>query len=214
MDEGERIFTYTDPVALMDERVPPEFLFKLQQCVLNVYPKAHKNAMAHESGLYSYMVGHERYALLEAALCNINYPNVSVRIRHIRGLFRVSQVVINGVLFTASSNIVDDKLPRPAHFRELLSLCTVIETPHLFGLERQVETGFEDVDLYGILCHGKDKENPTVPAFVGIQFPDRAYQNITGRVDLLQRFPLATEVPTVETQIKPEVRIKPKRINE
>ena len=215
MDDDSSKTDKIDPVAFMDERVPPEFLRKLLQCVTSVYPKADRESAEHDSGQRAYLYGHFRYAYLENALMNINHPGVKVRIRHIRGLFRISQVIINGVLFTASSNLYDDRLPREAHFRKVLALHTTVNSDSpIFNIERQVEEGMEDVELYGIIVHGKDKSDLSSPAFVGIQFPNRPYSKILGYVDLIKRFPVSVETPEVETEIKPEVRIKAKRINE
>lgn len=205
----------SNPVAFFDERVPPEFLRKLLLCVTETYPKAHREAVGHESGQSAYLFGHFRYVHLENALRNLNYPGIEVRVRHIGNLYRIAQVVINGVLLTASSNIYDDRLPRRAHFRELLARHTMAESASMiFDLERQVEKGMEDIELYGIICHGKNRSDLATPAFVGIQFPDRPYQNILGYVDLLKRFPPQVDVPNVEPEIKPQIRIKPKRVNE
>ena len=212
--EGSNSARY-NPVAMMDKRVPAELLLKLLRCVSSVYPKAHKESAEHESGQQAYLYGHLRYAYIESALKNINYPGVEVRIRRIRGLYRISQVAINGVLFTASSNIIDDRLPSSAKFRQLLAMHTTADSDSpLFDAERRVEEGMEDIELYGIIVHGKDRNDLSSPAFVGIQFPDRSYSKLLGYVDLRKRFPFTVEVPEVQTEIKPEVRIKPKRVNE
>lgn len=215
MDDDSSNPPKNNPVSLMDGRVSPELLRKLLQCVTSIYPKAYRESAEHESGQQAYLYGHFRYAHLENSLRNINHPGVEVRIRQIKNLYRISQVVVNGVVFTASSNIYDDKLPRPAHFREVLALHTSIDSDSpLFRIERTVEVGMEDIKLYGILVHGKDKNDLSKPAFVGIQFPDRSYSKILGYVDLLKRFPTSIETPEVEPEIKPEIRIRRKRINE
>ena len=95
----------------------------------------------------------------------------------------------NGINVAFTQSKVENKelLPRDAEFRKGYA-----KDPQMvmdFMEEDNTSESNDEVILYAIITHMPDPANEKTPLFIDIVFPNKAYNEILGRIELLNKFP-------------------------
>jgi hypothetical protein len=161
------------------------------------------------------LLPHYRRAGIESALadCFERYKDFDVvaATNIIRNCAHRAIIVSNRIRITHSSVSEKGELPREALFRQTYASSGQM---YLFEEYRPPEPD-PSMYLYAIITH-RPSDAIRVPEFIDIIFPDENYENIIGRIPLLDKFP---QVRQVETEAigdtlnldKIEIKLKKKR---
>lgn len=102
---------------------------------------------------------------------------------------------------------------RPAVFREEYARRAQIELFSQFNEDVPLTRRLESVTHYAILQHGPDPEDPALPGYVHVKFPNAACDGYVGKIDLLLAFG-ALGVRVSEEVVAADPMLRPRRKSE
>lgn len=204
----EYSFDPYDPVGMFNACVPTGFQKGILRAVVSQYAKAYEHCHERfDSPTCDDVLPHYRRALIEEELGELarrfKEPGVLSRQNDAHNCSHNVLLLGDHIAITQSKVDARMALPREAGFR-----ASYARSPQMvFDFAREEEACMSveaEPILYAIVVHAPS-DLASRPLFVDIVFPDAAYQEIVGRVGLLEKFPDVTEhlEPATE-EIAPE----------
>ncbi|MEM8758009.1 MAG: hypothetical protein AAGF47_09535 [Planctomycetota bacterium] len=173
----------TDPVSMFDDLVPGELLLQITNGVRKAYTKAETTVSGLDRPEANDLRPHARRAHVETAIrqaaAELSEANLFTG-RNAADNCSHRGIECNGVLLTGS--LVDDRtcLPRNAVYRKGYA------RSRQGVLDFHASPANSQALLYAIVAHAPDSQDVTTPGFIDVIFPCHEYQDIVGRIRLLE----------------------------